>query len=84
MNALGGLEVSGNFSVPNNAYITTLQVNQNSYLNGGVFLNSVDINSIYQKRPWIHASINADGVVETSKGLYTVNALKNPRSESVV
>ena len=53
VHALGGLEVRGYLSAPNNACITTLQVNQNSYLNGGVYLNSVDINSIYQRRPWV-------------------------------
>ena len=46
VNALGGLEVRGDFNAPNNAYITTLQVNQNTYLNGSVLLNRVDINSI--------------------------------------
>ena len=39
VNALGGLEVRGNFNVPNNAYITTLQVNSNSYLNGDVYVS---------------------------------------------
>ena len=42
--ALDGLEVRGDFNAPNNAHITTLQVNQNTCLNGGVFLNSLDIN----------------------------------------
>ena len=51
VHASDGLEVRGDLLAPNNAYIQTLQVNQNSYLNGVVFLNSVDINSIYQKRP---------------------------------
>ena len=32
-NALGGLEARGDFNAVNNAYITTLQVNQTSYLN---------------------------------------------------
>ena len=34
VNALGGLTVSGDFNAPNNAYITTLQVNLNAYIVG--------------------------------------------------
>ena len=37
VNALGGAEIKGDFYAVNNAYITTLQVNANSYLNGDVF-----------------------------------------------
>ena len=39
VNALGGLEVRGNFNVPNTVYITTLQVNANSYLYGDVYVS---------------------------------------------
>ena len=45
-------------NVNQNAYIHVLQVNQNTFLNGGVFLNSMNINDIYQKRPWV--SIRVD------------------------
>ena len=45
-------------NVNQNAYIHVLQVNQNTFLNGGVFLNSININDIYQKRPWV--SIRVD------------------------
>jgi hypothetical protein len=37
VNALGGAEIKGDFYAVNNAYITTLQVNANSYLNGDVY-----------------------------------------------
>ena len=57
VHALDGLEVRG-FFANNNAYITTLQVNQNTYFVGNVFLDNVNINDIYQRRPWV--SIRVD------------------------
>ena len=36
---MGGLTVSGDLTVPNNANITTLQVNANSFLYGDVYLS---------------------------------------------
>ena len=49
----GDITISKQLTVSENAYITTLQVNQNSYFVGNVFLNNVNINDIYQTRPWI-------------------------------
>ena len=62
-------------NVPNNAKITTLEVFDTSYLkntqiDGTLKIYNVDINLIYQKRPWVHASINVDGSIEMTKGLY--------------
>ena len=58
VHASDGLEVRGHFDAPNNAFITTLQVNQNTYLNGGVFLNTVDINTLCQTRAWVSLKVS--------------------------
>ena len=46
-------------------------MNANSYLKGSVFLNDVDINSIYQKRPWVAGVVNDNGTILSSSGRYT-------------
>ena len=36
---------------------------------------NVDIDSMYQKRPWIHAIVNASGSTETTKGLNPITGV---------
>ena len=47
------ISIPKQLTVGQNADITTLQANQHSDLNGGVFLYSVDINTLYQTRAWV-------------------------------
>ena len=61
LNQNGDITISKQLTVGENAYITTLQVNQNSYFVGSVFLNNVNINDIYQRRPWISCLIKIAG-----------------------
>ena len=75
VNALGGLEVSGNFSVPNNAYITTLQVNQTSYpknteIDGTLKINNVDTNTLYQTRAWVSLKVSYNASNQTPITVY--------------
>ena len=57
-------------TVGQNAYITTLQVNQNTYLNGGVFLNSVDIHTLYQTRAWVSLKVSYNAHSQTPTSVY--------------
>ena len=52
LNQNGDITIPKQITVGENAYITTLQVNANSYLVGDVFLtsNNVNINDIYSKK----------------------------------
>ena len=75
VNALGGLEVRGDFSVPNNAYITTLQVNQTSYLknteiDGTLKINNVDTNTLYQTRAWVSLKVSYNASNQTPITVY--------------
>ena len=70
VHALDRLEVRGNFDVLNNAYITTLQVNQDTYFVGNVFFGGIDINWIYQKRPWVAGIVNDNGTIISTSGRY--------------
>ena len=52
-------------------------MNANTYLNGGVFLNNVSINDIYQRRPWISCLIKIAGStvsVHNPRGQKTASA----------
>ena len=53
-----------------NAYINTLQVNQYSYLNGSVLLNSVDINTLCQTRAWVSLKVSYNALNQTPITVY--------------
>ena len=57
-------------NINHNAYVHVLQVNQNSYLNGGVFLNSVDINTLYQTRAWVSLKVSYNAQSQTPTTVY--------------
>ena len=57
-------------TVGQNAEITTLQVNENTYLNGSVLLNSVDINTLYQARAWVSLKVSYNASNQTPTTVY--------------
>jgi hypothetical protein len=81
VNALGGLEVRGDFNAPNNAYITTLQVNQWSYLkntviDGSLTFNNADINILFQRR-WVSGSVGFNGSIIFDNGRAPFTVIKS-------
>jgi hypothetical protein len=77
LNQNGDITISKQLTVGENAYITTLQVNQNAYFVGEVELKGVNINDIYQKRPWISCLIQIVGStvsVNNQRGQKTASA----------
>ena len=64
------ISIPKQLTVGQNAYTTTLQVNQNTYLNGVVFLNNVDINTLYQTRAWVSVKVSYNASNQTPITVY--------------
>ena len=64
------ISIPKQLTVGQNAYVTTLQVNQNTYLNGGVFLDSVDINTLCQTRAWVSLKVSYNAQSQTPTAVY--------------
>ena len=75
VHALDGLEVRGNFFVPNNAKITTLEVYQTSYLknteiDGTLKINNVNTDTLYQTRAWLSLKVSYKSSNQTPITVY--------------
>ena len=64
------ISIPKQLTVGQNAYITTLQVNQNTYLNGSVLLHCVDINTLYQTRAWVSLKVSYNAQSQTPTTVY--------------
>ena len=64
------ISIPKQLTVAQNAEMTTLQVNQNTYLNGSVLVISVDINTLYQTRAWVSLKVSYNASNQTPVTVY--------------
>ena len=80
LNQNGDITIPKRLDVGENAYITTLQVNQDAYFVGSVFLNGVNINTLYQPRAWISCYVSTSPTISTishNRGRHNASVTRN-------
>ena len=76
LNQNGDINIPKQITVGQNAYITTLQVNQDTFFVGNVFFGGIDISWLYQKRPWVAGTVNDNGTIISTSGRYPFQVSK--------